>query len=66
MSERGIVVDDDSRQPRRISVTVTVPRGVYDELLAYCITNNVLRSVAISRLIEHGLKCDAMQSLNDW
>jgi hypothetical protein len=66
MSEESVMEDGDSKLPRRISITVTIPRGVYDELLAYCRANNVIRSVAIARLIEHGLKCDAMQSLNDW
>jgi len=61
-----MMAEDGIRPARKVSVTVTIPPWVYDALLAYCQENNVLRSVAIARLIEHGLQCDAMNAPNQW
>lgn len=56
-------MDEDvvpDRMPRRKSITVTIPLRVYDELIEYCREHNTLRSVAISKLIEHALECNKM------
>lgn len=58
--------DVPEREPRKVSLTVTLPRRVCDSLTKYCQENNVLRSVALQRLIEHALDCEHMESLGEW